>query len=70
MEELKIKLEKQEQINQMLKEKQEELERILMNRKEADPMLNQVFQNKEILQKIVLLLRQKSINFNEYKVEV
>jgi len=70
LEELKIKLEKQEQVNQMLKEKQEELEKSLMNREEADPMLNEIFQNKEVLHKIMVLLKQKSCELTENPIAI
>jgi len=68
LEELKVKLEKQEQTNQILKEKQEQLEKTLINREEADHMLNQIFQDKDALKRIITLLKQKGDELTENEI--
>jgi integrase len=53
IEELKIIIEKQQQQNQLIKEKQEQLEAELEERKKFDPLLNKILENVNILERLV-----------------
>jgi len=70
IDELKSVIEKQQQQNQMIKEKQEELARELKERKQADKMLEEFTGKKDILEKLMFMINQRreAIKFEEREV--